>query len=360
MSGRGVTVVTEAPCVTSLDISHTSNEPAPVSPDPSAAASTASAPAHDPWERAVAALVEHVRFERGRRPNTVDAYRRDARAVVAMLRDDWGVSGPDQVDLGLLRRYLASLATAGYARSTRARRTSTLRIWFGLLHRQGAIVEDPTLALATPKQGRQLPRVLRFDQVMALLGAPDRRTPTGQRDATLLELLYGTGARVGEICGLTVGAVDVAQQLVRLDGKGGRQRIVPLGEPAVDAVTVYLAAGRPALHGDVATDALLLNQRGGALGVRDARTIVERAAHQVGLGHVTPHTLRHSYATHLLERGADLRQVQELLGHASLATTQRYTHLSRGRLREVHAAAHPRARARPSHGSGPTLVADRE
>ena len=328
--------------------------------DPTGGSSTSSAPVSDPWERAVAALVEHVRLERGRRPNTVDAYRRDARAVVATLRDEWGVTGPDQVDLGVLRRYLASLATAGFARSTRARRTSTLRIWFGLLHRRGIIPEDPTLALATPKQGRQLPRVLRVDQVGALLAAPDRRTPVGQRDATLLELLYGTGARVGEICGLTVGAIDVAQQLVRLDGKGGRQRIVPLGEPAVDAVAAYLTTARPALHGGVATDVLLLNQRGGALGVRDARTIVERAARQAGLGHVTPHTLRHSYATHLLEGGADLRQVQELLGHASLATTQRYTHLSRGRLREVHAAAHPRARARSSHGSAPTLVSDRE
>ena len=329
-------------------------------PDPSDATSTSFAPARDPWDRAVAALVDHVRLERGRRANTVDAYRRDAQAVVAMLRDEWGITGPDAVDLGLLRRYLASLATGGYARSTRARRTSTLRIWFGLLHQQGVIAEDPTLALATPKQGRQLPRVLRADQVVALLGSPDRTSPVGQRDATLLELLYGTGARVGEICGLTVGAVDVAQQLVRLDGKGGRQRIVPLGEPAVDAVTAYLGTGRPALHGEAATDALLLNQRGGALGVRDARTIVERAGRQAGLGHVTPHTLRHSYATHLLEGGADLRQVQELLGHASLATTQRYTHLSRGRLREVHAAAHPRARARPAHGSTPATVPDRE
>ncbi|MFP4636336.1 MAG: tyrosine recombinase, partial [Nitriliruptoraceae bacterium] len=256
---------------------------------------------------------------------------------------------PEQVDLRSLRRYLAELEQRGYARSTRARRTSTLRIWFGLLERRGVISADPTRALATPKQGRYLPRVLRVDQVAELLASPDRSTPVGRRDAALLELLYGTGARVGEVCGLDVGALDLAQGLVRLDGKGGRQRLVPLGEPAIDAVEDYLASGRPALHGAGAVDALLLNGHGQRLGVRDARSIVQREARRRGLGNVTPHTLRHSYATHLLEGGADLRQVQELLGHASLATTQRYTHLSRGRLREIHQAAHPRARAsRPS------------
>ena len=312
----------------------------------------------DAWDRALADLDTHVRLERGRSDNTVDAYRRDASDVVAVLRDDWGIPSPDQVDLRCLRRYLADLDARGYARSTRARRTSTLRTWFGLLERRGQITTDPTRSLATPKQGRHLPRVLRADQVAGLLGAVDPSTPTGSRDAALLELLYGSGARVGEVCGLDVGAVDLPQRLVRLHGKGGRQRLVPLGEPAVDAVRVYLDVGRPALHGAGACDALLLNQRGERLGVRDARTVVQRAARHAGLGNVTPHTLRHSFATHLLEGGADLRQVQELLGHASLATTQRYTHLSRGRLREIHTAAHPRARARPEARAHPVQQAN--
>ncbi|MEY3019341.1 MAG: site-specific tyrosine recombinase XerD, partial [Actinomycetota bacterium] len=183
---------------------------------------------------------------------------------------------------------------------------------------------------------------------------PASDDPVGLRDRALLELLYASGARVSEACGLTLEALDRTQAQVRLDGKGGRERIVPLGDPALDALDTYLAHARPTLAAAApstsrAVDTVLLNATGGALGVRDARTIVERHARAAGVGHVTPHTLRHSFATHLLEGGADLRVVQELLGHASLATTQRYTHLSRGRLREVHAMAHPRARvaARP-------------
>jgi site-specific recombinase XerD len=182
--------------------------------------------------------------------------------------------------------------------------------------------------------------------VLRLLGAPDPATPSGLRDRALLELLYASAARVGEACGLDLPELDLVQQQVRLEGKGGKQRIVPLGMPAVDALRTYLGVGRsqlaPPQH---ATDAVFVNRRGARLGTRDARTIVERAARAAGVGHVTPHTLRHTAATHLLEGGADIRQVQELLGHSSLATTQRYTHLSRGQLREVHALAHPRARA---------------
>jgi site-specific recombinase XerD len=298
-----------------------------------------------PWDEAIELLVDHVALERGRRAATVAAYRADARDLARTCLD-WGIERPDEVQLATLRRYLAVLAERGYARSTTARRASTLRVWFGLLERRGVVPSDPTLLLATPKQGRHLPRVLRVDQVVALLQAPPDDTPVGRRDRALLELLYGTGARVAEACALDLGAVDEAQQLVRLDGKGGKQRLVPLGEPAIDALRSYLTHGRAHLAAGVTSGALLLNTRGTRLGTRDARSAVERAATVAGLGHVTPHTLRHSYATHLLEHGADLRQVQELLGHASLATTQRYTHLSRGRLREVHNAAHPRANAR--------------
>lgn len=257
----------------------------------------------------------------------------------------WGIEHPAEIGLSTLRRYLADLADRDYARATVARRASAVRTWFALLQRRGVIDKDPASLLASPKQGRHLPRVLRIDEVERLLEAPDPAAPRGLRDRALLELLYASGARVSEACGLDLEALDLAQGLVRLDGKGGKQRLVPLGEPACDAMQRYLTAGRPALVAGPTTNAVLVNTRGGRLGTRDARTAVAAAAAAVGLGHVTPHTLRHSFATHLLECGADVRVVQELLGHASLATTQRYTHLSRGRLREVHAMAHPRARA---------------
>jgi site-specific recombinase XerD len=301
------------------------------------------------WAGAVDLLVDHLAHERGRRPNTVAAYRRDATDL-ARTCAGWGVDHPGEVELLTLRRYLADLAERGYARATVARRASVLRSWFALLRRRGVVARDPATLLASPKQGRHLPRVLRVDEVDRLLAVPDATTPIGLRDRALLELLYASGARVSEACSLDLGALDLPQGQVRLFGKGAKERIAPLGEPAVDALRDYVAAGRPALLGERASDALLLNTRGGRLGPRDARTAVERAATRAGLGHVTPHTLRHSFATHLLECGADVRVVQELLGHASLATTQRYTHLSRGRLREVHAAAHPRARTTRREG----------
>jgi site-specific recombinase XerD len=301
------------------------------------------------WEEALATFVSHLALEQGRSAHTVAAYRRDATDL-ARRAADWGHGHPADVDRRVLRRYLADLDERGYARSTIARRVASLRSFYGLLTHRGMVGEDPAALLAAPRQGRHLPWVLRVDEVDALLAAPPADEPGGVRDRALLELLYASGARVAEACGLDVGAIESGEQVVRLAGKGGKERIVPLGEPALDAVQTYLERGRPALAagrrpGEPTTDALFLNRHGRRLGTRDARTAVQRAATGAGLGHVTPHTLRHSVATHLLESGADLRMVQELLGHASLATTQRYTHLSRGRLREVHAMAHPRARA---------------
>lgn len=310
------------------------------------------------WRDAIDHLETHLRHERGRRDATVLAYRADATHL-ATRAHDWGVDEPGEVDLPLLRRYLAALISDGYARSTAARRASTTRTWFALLARDGFVARDPAALLATPQQGRSLPRVLRLDQVERLLGAPDVSTPDGCRDRALLEFLYATGARVAEACGLDLADLDLDDGLVRLDGKGGKQRLVPLGRPAIQALHTWLQGARPALSDGRAQDAVFLNTRGSRLGTRDARTAVERAARLAGLGHVTPHTLRHCYATHLLEHGADVRQVQELLGHASLATTQRYTHLSRGRLREIHTAAHPRARSRRTTVTDGDGVSDR-
>jgi len=296
------------------------------------------------WAGAIETWVDHLEHERGRGPHTVAAYHHDALDL-ARTCCAWGIDHPGEVGSLVLRRYLADLGERGYARSTIARRASTTRSLFALLVRRGIVDIDPAALLGSPKQGRHLPRVLRIDEVDRLVVTPDPATPVGLRDRALLELLYACGARVSEVTGLDLAALDLPQGLVRLLGKGRKQRIVPIGEPAVDTLRDYLGRSRPKLASGVTTDAVLLNTRGDRLGTRDARTAVERAALLAGLGHVTPHTLRHSFATHLLEAGADIRIVQELLGHASLATTQRYTHLSRGRLREVHTLAHPRARA---------------
>lgn len=317
------------------------------SPDPAAPA-TVEAPA---WGGALAAFREHLVLQRDVSPHTVSAYARDVTDLAAFCVE-LGIEDPDEVELLVLRRYLADLGERGLARATVARRASTVRTFFRFLARSGRVARDPAHLLGTPKQGRTLPRVLRPEQVAALLLVPDVATPTGSRDRALLEVLYATGARVSEACGLDLPAVDLPQGLVRLFGKGRKERIVPLGEPSLDALAAYLDHGRPALSGPTPTDALFLNGRGDRLGTRDARTVVERSGRAAGIGHVTPHTLRHSYATHLLEGGADLRAVQELLGHASLATTQRYTHLSRGQLVEIHAMAHPRAGQRRNRGSG--------
>lgn len=298
------------------------------------------------WDVATGRFLDQLRA-RGRSLNTLDAYRRDLRDLVGWLGDQ-GCEAPEDVDLDHLRRYLADLSERGRARSTIARRASTARSFFAHLAEADGAGRDPALLLGSPKVDRRLPRVLRVDEVDRLLATIDTSSPVGVRDVAIIELLYASAARVGEVVGLDVDALDLEQQLVRVHGKGDRQRIVPIGEPAVDALDRWLRDGRAHLYGPASSHAVFLNTRGARLGVRDARSAVERAARGAGLGHVTPHTLRHTAATHMLESGADIRVVQEFLGHESLATTQRYTHLSRGWLREVHASAHPRARARRS------------
>jgi site-specific recombinase XerD len=304
--------------------------------------------AHEPdaWDAAITHLVRHFAHERSRRANTIAAYQRDAQAFAAWCRETTGAT-PDTVTLPLLRRYLGVLAQQQYARSTIARKTTTLRQWFKLLHRDGLVASDPAQRLLSPKPNRHLPRVLRPEQVAQLIDACPNDTAKGQRDRALIELVYASGARIGEIATLTLAAVDLGEQLLILDGKGGKQRRVPFGGPAAIALKTYLSHARDTLCAGAHTPAVFVNQKGAPLGVRDMRTIVTRAAQAAHLGHVTPHSLRHAYATHVLEGGADIRHVQELLGHQSLVTTQRYTHLSRGRLREAHMQAHPRARTKP-------------
>lgn len=277
-------------------------------------------------------------------PATVVAYRSDVGAFI-----EWagraGIAGPGSVDRLVLRRYLAFLATRRYARRTVARKASSLRRYFGWAARTGRLPVDPAAGLGAPSGGGRLPRVLRTDELEHLLDDPpssvDADPPAVRlRDDAILELLYGSGLRVAELCGLRPGDMDLDRRLVTVWGKGSKQRQVPLSAPAAEATEGWLEAGRAALANDrTPPDALFLNRLGRRLGPRDVRRILDRRA----VAPTHPHALRHTYATHLLDGGADLRAVQELLGHADLSTTQHYTHVSKERLRTVHGATHPRA-----------------
>ena len=277
-------------------------------------------------------------------PATVAAYRRDVDGFAAWAERS-GIDDPAAVTRLLLRRYLAYLATRRYARRSIARKASALRRYFGWLRRTGVIPADPTIGLSAPSGEGRLPRVLRDDELRVLLDEPG--APAGAdddavrlRDDAVLELLYGSGLRVGELCGLAADDVDLGRGVVTVWGKGSKQRQVPISVPAAEAVAGWLGRGRAAMAtAESPADALFLNRRGRRLTTRDVRRILDHRS----AAPTHPHALRHTFATHLLDGGADLRAVQELLGHADVATTQRYTHVSRERLRHVYDATHPRA-----------------
>ena len=298
----------------------------------------------DGWADAVDAFSRHLRDAEGVSGHTVSGYTRDARQLAGFCAG-FGIDDPQEVEPLVLRRYLAALGAERYARASIARKAVSVRRFFDFMERRGVIDCDPAAQLGTPKVGNRLPKALRVDQVFALIEAVNPGTPVGLRDRALLEMLYASGARVSEAVGLNLDALDLGSARARLFGKGNKERMVPLGEPVCLALERWLNDGRPRLlpPGIPAVDAVFINARGGRLGDRDARSMVTRAAQAAALGHVTPHTLRHSYATHLLEGGADLRSVQELLGHASLGTTQIYTHISREHLWRSYENAHPRA-----------------
>jgi integrase/recombinase XerC len=290
---------------------------------------------------------------------TVDAYRHDVEAFVAWA-GRLGLAGPEGVDRVCLRRYLAYLATLGRARRTIARRASALRRYFGWLRRRDLVDADPAAGLHAPKGEARLPRVLRPDELRSLLGVPAEAvegpgeatavtrpaavpatgSPRELRDDAVVEVLYGSGLRVAELAALDVDDVDLTRARLVVRGKGGRWRTVPITQPAVHALRCWLGDGRSHLVTELSpAAAVFLNQRGKRLTPRDARRIVDRRS----AAPTHPHALRHTFATHLLDGGADLRVVQELLGHADLATTQRYTHVSKERLRAVYDGSHPRA-----------------
>jgi integrase/recombinase XerC len=296
---------------------------------------------------ALPAFERHLRAERGRSPNTVRAYVRDVGAFL----DDAGVEDDTalrQVRLADLRAWLGTLSRGGAARSTIARASASLRTFFGWLERSGRIPADPSLRLSAPRRLRTLPPVLAQRSAAALLDvaalAADDDDPIHLRNRAALELLYATGIRVGELVGLDVDDLDHSSMVLRVVGKGDKERRVPFGLPARDAVDAWLERGRPRLVTAESGPALLLGRRGRRADPRQVRAVVhELLEHVPDAPDLGPHGLRHSAATHLLEGGADLRMVQELLGHASLATTQIYTHVSVDRLKRSYAQAHPRA-----------------
>lgn len=300
------------------------------------------------WTEAIEWWTRRLALGRGLSEHTVRAYRSDL-ADLAGYASGRGVARPGAVDLELLRDWLWTLTNAGAARTTVARRAAAARGFFAELHRAGTIAFDPALRLKSPRPDRHLPRVPsrtqvdRSLEVLETLASEDG--PTELRDLAVIELLYATGIRVSELVGLDLHDIDHEAQTVRVLGKGAKERVVPFGEPAKKALGRYLVRGRPKLLPEGAAEpALFLGARGGRLGTRAVHALVTRIlADYPAAGPHGPHTLRHAAATHVLDGGADLRIVQELLGHASLGTTQRYTHVSIEKLKASYAQAHPRA-----------------
>jgi site-specific recombinase XerD len=299
-------------------------------------------------ERLIEAFVDHLAFERRLSEHTVAAYRRDVTQLATFLgrqrRSLVSATYPE------LRRFLAQQATLGYARSSIARRVGAIHTFYRWATARGAVERDPAAMLGRPKVVNRLPTVLRPREAAELVEAPappegDRplERAVALRDRAILELMYGSGLRVAEVAGLTVDRLDLGRGRVTVMGKGSKEREVPMSDPAVLAIEAYLVAGRRSMASE-GSPAAFFNRRHKPIGTRDIRRLVGRyGARMLSGRHVTPHTLRHSFATHLLEGGADIRAVQELLGHASVATTQRYTHVSRSRLFEAYRQSHPRA-----------------
>jgi integrase/recombinase XerC len=290
-------------------------------------------------DEVLSAFEAHLRFERDMSSHTVRAYLGDVAALLGYLGGRL-----DGVDVTALRGWLAEQHDAGKARATLARRTACIRTFSTFCHRQGWLPNDPGLLLGTAKAPRRLPSVLDQEQAREVLDAPSEGEPRDLRDQALLELLYATGIRVSELCGLDVDDVDRERRVVRVLGKGRKERSVPFGGPALRALDRWCVHGRPLWARTRSGPALFLGVRGGRIDAGTVRRVVHARVRQVeGAPDMGPHGLRHSAATHLLEGGADLRSVQELLGHASLNSTQIYTHVSIERLRSAYRQAHPRA-----------------
>ncbi len=307
-------------------------------------------PATQPFEHLLLDFLAYLEFERGLSRNTLEAYRSDLLQFGEWL----GRTGHDPLTVGHgeLSAFAAELATGREERppaapATLQRKIACLRSFYRHLRRTAVLTDDPTAHLRAPKQGRRLPHVLSRDEVAQLLRQPRGTEPPALRDRALLETMYACGLRASEAIGLEVGDLDLEEGILRARGKGSKERLVPIGSEAAQALRIYLERGRPRMVGDRWEARLFVNQRGAGLTRQGLYKIVQRHAASAGLAaKMSPHTLRHTFATHLLAGGCDLRSLQEMLGHADIATTQLYTHLSADRLKDVYFDAHPRARVR--------------
>lgn len=285
----------------------------------------------------------YLAFERGSSSHTVEAYGRDLERYVKALEEK-GVTEPDDVTRPLIEEHLEHLAEEGYAPSSVERALSAIKSFHRFMLQEEISSVSPAAALPLPKKAERLPDVLSVRQALALLDQPFPKTAAGQRDRAIIEVLYGCGLRVSELTGLDVGAVSLEDEVVRVIGKGSKERLVPLMGSAHKALAEYLSDWRGELVSSRSGAAVFLNVRGGRISRQSVFAIVERAGRVIGIDGLHPHTLRHSFATHMLQGGADIRIVQELLGHSSIQTTQLYTHLDRSHLRMAYLSAHPRAR----------------
>ena len=288
--------------------------------------------------------LSYLRIERGSSPRTIEAYERDLRAYTDFLNDR-GIDDVHAIDREAITDYERSLVERSYAPASVKRRMSALKGFHKFCVREGHTTQNPADFLPLPSVPSKLPDVLSIDQVGRMLDSFDDTTPRGLRDRALLEVLYGCGLRVGEICGLDRDAVYLDQGMLRVFGKGSKERIVPISGMAASSLMTYLNDGRPLFRHATASPAVFLNARGGRLSRQSIHAIVSRAGLTIGVRNLHPHTLRHSFATHMLEGGADLRIIQEILGHSDISTTQIYTHVDRSHMREEYMAAHPRAHA---------------
>lgn len=312
--------------------------------------------ASDPLERQIDAFAQYLADERRSSARTVETYVRDLRSFRDFVREQGLPLDARELDIVALRGFLGSLFRTNQA-STMKKKVSAIRSFFKFLLKRHLIDQNPASGLRSPKIAKSLPRFLTVDQAFRVMDAPPkeekRAKPLMARDQALLETLYGTGVRVGELAGMNLEHCDFSKSSVRVLGKGGKERIVPLGKSSVEALQLYLPARRSllvkAMEGD--PDALWLSRNGKRLSVRQVQNIVRRhGTLGAGRGDLHPHAMRHSCATHLLDAGADLRSIQELLGHSSLSTTQRYTHVSVDRLMEVYDSAHPLAKGKAGEG----------
>ncbi|MCP4572136.1 MAG: tyrosine recombinase [bacterium] len=299
---------------------------------------------HPAWDEHCDLFLAHAAAEKGLATASLDAARHDLARLRTWAGDSHGDRSPAALVDADLRAFLVDSA-ADLVASSRARLLSTLRAFFGFLVAESIIATDPTATILAPRRGRHLPQVLSTEQAVRLVESVAGDRPADLRDRAVLEVLYGCGCRVSELCGLDVTDLDPGEATLLLRGKGRKQRLVPVGEPALAALEAWRLRGRRHCVGKRNVPALFLNQRGGRLTRVTVWSLVKRGASATGLPDaVSPHTLRHSYATHLLEGGADLRAVQELLGHADIASTDIYTHVDRGWLADAWREAHPRAR----------------